>query len=67
MSDVCRLLRGAPELVEQKVAETLLYYAFPSTHWPQIRNRYCHDKGSHRLHFFSLSPPSGVQRGATAS
>jgi transposase-like protein len=30
-------LRSAAELVEQKVAETLLYYAFPSTHWRQIR------------------------------
>jgi transposase-like protein len=30
-------LRSAAELVEQKVAEMLLYYAFPSTHWRQIR------------------------------
>jgi transposase-like protein len=30
-------LRSAAKLVEQKVAETLLYYAFPSTHWRQIR------------------------------
>jgi putative transposase len=30
-------LRSAAELVEQNVAETLLYYAFPSTHWRQIR------------------------------
>ena len=30
-------LRSAAELVEQKVEETLVYYAFPSTHWRQIR------------------------------
>ena len=30
-------LRTAAELLEQKVAETLTYYAFPSTHWRQIR------------------------------
>jgi len=30
-------LRSAAELVEQKVAETLTYYAFPSTHWRQVR------------------------------
>lgn len=30
-------LRSAAELVEQKVAETLTYYAYPSTHWRQIR------------------------------
>jgi Transposase, Mutator family len=29
-------LRTAAELVEQKVVETLTYYAFPSTHWRQI-------------------------------
>jgi hypothetical protein len=29
----------------------------------ELRQRYCHDKGSHRLYFFSLSPPSQVQRG----
>ena len=30
-------LRTAAELVEQKVAETLTYYTYPSTHWRQIR------------------------------
>ncbi|HSL70862.1 MAG TPA: IS256 family transposase [Longimicrobiales bacterium] len=30
-------LRSAAELVEQKVNQTLVYYAFPSTHWRQIR------------------------------
>jgi transposase-like protein len=30
-------LKTAAELVEQKVAETLVYYAYPSTHWRQIR------------------------------
>jgi putative transposase len=30
-------LRTAAELVEQKVNETLTYYAYPSTHWRQIR------------------------------
>ncbi len=30
-------LRTAAELVEQKVSETLTYYAYPSTHWRQIR------------------------------
>ena len=30
-------LRNAAELVEHKVEETLVYYAFPSTHWRQIR------------------------------
>ena len=30
-------LRSAAELVEHKVEETLVYYAFPSTHWRQIR------------------------------
>ena len=30
-------LKTAAELVEQKVAETLTYYAYPSTHWRQIR------------------------------
>src|ERR1700744_1790800 len=30
-------LRTAAELVEQKVSETLVYYAYPSTHWRQIK------------------------------
>jgi putative transposase len=30
-------LRTAAELVEQKVLETLTYYAYPPTHWRQIR------------------------------
>src|SRR5678816_1379981 len=30
-------LRNAAELVEHKVEETLVHYAFPSTHWRQIR------------------------------
>ena len=30
-------LRTAAELVEQKVVETLTYYAYPPTHWRQIR------------------------------
>ena len=30
-------LKAAAELVEQKVTETLTYYAYPSTHWRQIR------------------------------
>jgi putative transposase len=30
-------LRIAAELVEQKVSETLTYYAYPSTHWRQLR------------------------------
>jgi putative transposase len=30
-------LRTAAELVEQKVDETMTYYAYPSTHWRQIR------------------------------
>src|SRR5579875_1337684 len=30
-------LKSAAELVEQKVAETLTYYAYPSTHWRQIK------------------------------
>jgi len=30
-------LGNAAELVEHKVEETLVYYAFPSTHWRQIR------------------------------
>ena len=30
-------LKSAAELVEQKAAETLTYYAYPSTHWRQIR------------------------------
>jgi putative transposase len=29
-------LRTAAELVEQKVEETMSYYAYPSTHWRQI-------------------------------
>src|ERR1700761_8800564 len=32
-------LRTAAELVDQKVVETLTYYAFPSTHWRQIRTK----------------------------
>src|SRR5215470_1839214 len=31
-------LKSAAELVEQKISETLCYYAFPSTHWRQIRS-----------------------------
>jgi transposase-like protein len=30
-------LRTAAELVEQKVGETMTYYAYPSTHWRQLR------------------------------
>ena len=30
-------LKTAADLVEQSVAETLSYYAYPSTHWRQIR------------------------------
>ena len=30
-------LRTAAELVEQKVSETMTYYAYPSTHWRQLR------------------------------
>jgi transposase-like protein len=30
-------LRTAAELVEQRVGETLTYYAYPSTHWRQVR------------------------------
>ena len=30
-------LKSAAELVEQKVDETMTYYAYPSTHWRQIR------------------------------
>jgi putative transposase len=30
-------LKSAAELVEQKVAETLSYYAYPATHWRQVR------------------------------
>jgi transposase-like protein len=30
-------LKSAAELVEQRVSETLTYYAYPSTHWRQIR------------------------------
>lgn len=30
-------LKAAAELVEQRVVETLTYYAYPSTHWRQIR------------------------------
>ena len=30
-------LKSAAELIEQKVAETLTYYAHPSAHWRQIR------------------------------
>jgi hypothetical protein len=30
-------LRTAAELVERRVVETLTYYAYPSTHWRQIR------------------------------
>jgi putative transposase len=30
-------LRSAADLVEQKVGETLTYYAYPSTHWRQVR------------------------------
>jgi putative transposase len=30
-------LKTAAELVEQKVAETMTYYAYPGTHWRQLR------------------------------
>jgi transposase-like protein len=30
-------LKSAADLVEQKASETLTYYAYPSTHWRQIR------------------------------
>lgn len=30
-------LKAAAELVEQRVGETLTYYAYPSTHWRQIK------------------------------
>lgn len=30
-------LKAAAELVEQRVGETLSYYAYPPTHWRQIR------------------------------
>jgi transposase-like protein len=30
-------LKSAADLVEQRVAETLTYYAYPSNHWRQIR------------------------------
>lgn len=30
-------LKAAAELVEQRVEETLTYYAYPSTHWRQVR------------------------------
>jgi putative transposase len=30
-------LRTAAELVQQKVSETMTYYAYPSTHWRQLR------------------------------
>jgi len=30
-------LRTAAELVEQKVSETMTYYAYPTTHWRQLR------------------------------
>ena len=30
-------LKAAAELLEQRVAETLTYYAYPPTHWRQIR------------------------------
>ena len=30
-------LKNAADLVEQRVAETLTYYAYPSNHWRQIR------------------------------
>jgi putative transposase len=29
-------LKSAADLVDKKVAETLTYYAYPSTHWRQI-------------------------------
>ena len=30
-------LRAAAELVQQKIGATLTYYAYPSTHWRQLR------------------------------
>jgi transposase-like protein len=30
-------LKAAAELVEQKVSETMTYYAYPGTHWGQLR------------------------------
>jgi len=30
-------LKSAADLVEQKAAEAMTYYAYPSTHWRQIR------------------------------
>lgn len=30
-------LKAAADLVEQRVGETLVYYAYPSAHWRQIR------------------------------
>jgi putative transposase len=30
-------LKAAAELVEQKISETMAYYAYPSTHWRQLR------------------------------
>ncbi|MBX5463857.1 MAG: transposase [Steroidobacteraceae bacterium] len=32
-------LKTAAELVEQKIGETLTYYAYPSTHWRQLRTK----------------------------
>lgn len=39
-------LRTAAELLEQKVAETLTYHAFPSTHWWQIRTNNPIERGA---------------------
>jgi transposase-like protein len=33
-------LRTAAELVEQRVDETMTYYAYPTTHWRQIRSHW---------------------------
>jgi putative transposase len=30
-------LKAVAELVEQKVSATMTYYAYPSTHWRQLR------------------------------
>ena len=30
-------LRAAAEVVRQKIAETLTYFAYPTTHWGQLR------------------------------
>jgi transposase-like protein len=30
-------LRAVAQLVEQKVAETMTHYAYPGTHWRQLR------------------------------